>query len=212
MTMLIAYPKGRLGDALLERLANTALAPASAPGRALRVPAREPGVDLVFLKGTDLVEYVARNVVALGVVGSDSLDERESDVLELADLGLGRCRLSLSAPKGLTLSMLAEKRHLKLATKFVRSTSAWLAKNAITAELVPLSSSIELAPSLGLADAIVDLVQTGRTLVENGLEEVEVIELVSGRLIASRGAYMNNPEQIEKLRTLFITACTETNT
>jgi ATP phosphoribosyltransferase len=208
--MLIAYPKGRVGDDLLTRLSTTTLAPASDPGRALRVPAREPGVELVFLKGTDLVEYVARNVAALGVVGSDSLDEHASDVLELADLGIGRCRLSLSAARGVTLAQLAQKRHLRLATKFVRTTALWLSRQGIAAELVPLSSSIELAPSLGLADAIVDLVQTGKTLIDNGLEEVEVINQVSGRLVAARGAYLEDPERIEKFRSMFLKACAST--
>jgi ATP phosphoribosyltransferase len=206
VTLLIAYPKGRLGDELLEKIAGSALGPAVDPGRALKVPAREPGVELVFLKGSDLVEYVARNVAALGVVGSDALDEKDVDVLELADLGLGRCRLSVSAPVGMSLGDLAKKKHLRLATKFVRRTQRWLDRQGITAELVPLTSSIELAPVLGLADAIVDLVQTGRTLVENGLAEIECITQVSGRLIAARGAYLEDPRRIDHLASLLVEA------
>jgi ATP phosphoribosyltransferase len=206
-SLLVAYPKGRLGDELLLKLAGSPLAPAVDPGRALKVPAGESGVELVFLKGADLVEYVARNVAALGVVGSDALDEKDTDVLELADLGLGRCRLSVSAPVGVTLESLARKRHLRLATKFVRRTQLWLARRGLTAELVPLTSSIELAPALGLADAIVDLVQTGRTLVENGLEEIECITQVSGRLIAARGAYLSNPTRIDALAAQITRAC-----
>jgi ATP phosphoribosyltransferase len=192
-------------------LGASELAPTSAPGRALKLHAREPGVEIVFLKGADLVEYVARNVAALGVVGSDSLDEHGSDVLELADLGLGRCRLSLSAPAGVSVEQLRQRRHLKLATKFLRSTSAWLDRKGITAELVYLTSSIELAPLLGLADAIVDLVQTGRTLVDNGLCELEVIGQTSGRLIAARGAYLENPQRIERYRQLLVAACRAPN-
>jgi ATP phosphoribosyltransferase len=207
MSLLLAYPKGRLGDELLALLGSSALSPTIAPGRALKVPAREPDVEIVFLKGADLVEYVARNVAALGVVGSDSLDEHNSDVLELADLGLGRCRLSLSVPAGVTVEQLRQRRHLKIATKFLRSTSAWLERKGITAELVYLTSSIELAPVLGLADAIVDLVQTGRTLVDNGLCELEVIGHTSGRLIAARGAYLENPQRIERYRALLVAAC-----
>ena len=135
MSLLLAYPKGRLGDELLGLLGSSELAPTAAPGRALKVPAREAGVEIVFLKGADLVEYVARNVAALGVVGSDSLDEHGSDVLELADLGLGRCRLSLSAPAGIGVEQLRQRRHLKIATKFLRSTSAWLERKGITAEI-----------------------------------------------------------------------------
>jgi ATP phosphoribosyltransferase len=206
MTLLIAYPKGRLGDELLTKLADSSLAPASDPGRALRVSARAPGISIVFLKGSDLVEYVARNVAALGVVGSDALDEKEADVLELADLGLGKCRLSLSGPRGSTVEALAQKKHLRLATKFVKRTQRWLRERGLTAELVPLTSSIELAPSLGLADAIVDLVQTGRTLIENDLIELEPIAQVSARLIAARGAYLQNPARIDQLASL-LTQC-----
>jgi ATP phosphoribosyltransferase len=207
MSLLIAFPKGRLGDELLTRIAGTELAPASKPGRSLKVAAQAAGVEIVFLKGSDLVEYVARNVAALGVVGSDSLDEHSSDVLELADLGIGKCRLSLSAPLGITTEALQRRRHLKIATKFYRSTSAWLERRAMTAELVHLTSSIELAPVLGLADAIVDLVQTGQTLRENGLVELEELHHTSGRIIASRGAYLEHGPRLEHFCKVLREAC-----
>jgi ATP phosphoribosyltransferase len=207
MSLLLAFPKGRLGDELFTRIEGSVLAPRVSPGRSLKVPALEPDVEIVFLKGADLVEYVARNVAALGVVGSDSLDEHGSDVLELADLGIGKCRLSLSAPAGVSLEQLQRIRHLKLATKFYRSTSAWLERRSMTAELVHLISSIELAPVLGLADAIVDLVQTGQTLRENGLVELETVTQTSGRVIASRGAYLVHGPRIERYRKLLVEAC-----
>ena len=190
--ILIAFPKGRLGDELLPRLVGTALAldESALKSRVLRIPTATPGVQVLLLKGTDLPRYVAAGVASLGIVGSDTLDEMDVDLLELADLGFGACRLSLCGTAGLTLEALKQQPHLRLATKYSRATGTWLEREGLTAELVPLQSSVELAPILGLADAIVDLVQTGETLRAHGLEELVVLGATSSRLVAGRGAYM----------------------
>lgn len=200
-TILIALPKGRLGDETLARLAGTAFAPdaASLKGRALRVPTATPGVEALLLKGADLPRYVAGGVAALGIVGSDTLDELDTDLLELADLGFGACRLSLCAKAGVSLEDLRRKAHLRLATKFPKATARWLAREELAAELVPLQSSVELAPLLGLADAIVDLVQTGGTLKAHGLRELAVLARTSARLVAGRGAYLGDPARLGPL-------------
>jgi len=192
MSILIAFPKGRLGDDLVPRLRGTALAldEGALKSRALRVPTATAGVEVLLLKGADLPRYVAAGIAALGIVGSDTLDESSEDLLELADLGFGACRLSLCAARGATLEELRRRPHLRLATKFPKATAAWLAKEGLTAELVGLSSSAELAPILGLADAIVDLVQTGGTLKAHGLAEVHVLGTTSARLVASRAAFL----------------------
>jgi ATP phosphoribosyltransferase len=163
-------------------------------------------VEVLLLKGSDLPRYVAGGVAALGVVGSDTLDECEVDLLELADLKLGACRLSLCAPKGVSFDTLRRKPHLRIATKYVRMTRAWLRSEDLTAELVPLQSSVELAPILGLADAIVDLVQTGSTLKAHSLCEVEVMGRTSARLVASRGAYLSEPGLIAPLARMLTSA------
>lgn len=201
MTTLIALPKGRIGDALLPKLADTSLAldARAVKGRALRIPTATPGVEAILLKGADIPRYVADGVALLGIVGSDTLDEQDLDVLELADLGFGGCRLSLCGPEGLTLEALRARPHLRLATKFARRTEAWLDREGLTAELVPLESSVELAPVLGLSDAIVDLVQTGGTLRAHGLREIEVLGTTSARLIASRGGYLAEPAKLRPL-------------
>jgi len=201
MPTLIALQKGRIGEEVLQRLADTPLAlEGKALGsRALRVPTATPGVEVILLKGPDLPRYVAGGVAALGIVGSDTLDECDADMLELADLRLGACRLSLCAPVGVDLATLHRKAHLRLATKYVRSTRAWLHAEELTAELVPLQSSVELAPVLGLADAIVDLVQTGATLRAHGLREVHVLGRTSARLVASRSACLSEPERVAPL-------------
>jgi ATP phosphoribosyltransferase len=174
--------------------------------RVLRIPTATPEVEALLLKGRDLPRYVAGGVAALGVVGSDTLDECEADLLELADLKLGVCRLSLCAPAGVSLESLRHQPHLRIATKYVRMTRAWLRSQELTAELVPLQSSVELAPILGLADAIVDLVQTGGTLRAHGLQEIEVIGRTSARLVASRGAYLSEPGRIAPLARLLVSA------
>ena len=200
-SLLIAFPKGRLGDELVPRLAGTPLAldPEALRSRVLRIPTATPGVAALLLKGSDLPRYVAAGVASLGIVGSDTLDELDMDLLELADLGFGACRLSLCAPARVTLDDLKARPHLRLATKFPRATEAWLAREGLTAELVPLSSSVELAPLLGLADAIVDLVQTGATLKAHGLVETTVLGRSSARLIAARGATLSEPGHIMPL-------------
>lgn len=192
MSLLIALPKGRLGDDLVPRLRGTDLAldEGALNSRVLRIPTATAGVEVLLLKGADLPRYVAAGIASFGVVGSDLLDESAEDLLELADLRFGACRLSLCAVAGTTIEALRRRPHLRLATKFPKATAAWLAQEGLTAELVPLASSAELAPILGLADAIVDLVQTGGTLKAHGLEEILVLGTTSARLVASRAAWL----------------------
>ena len=199
--LMIALPKGRLGEALMARLEGTPLAldPGALRSRVLRIPTATPGLSALLLKGADLPRYVSAGIAALGVVGSDTLDELDADVLEVRDLGLGVCRLSLCAPGGVSLEDLARRPHLRLGTKFVRSTAAWLREQGLTAELVPLQSSVELAPVLGLADAIVDLVETGGTLRAHGLMELHTLKRTSARLIASRGSFPSEPRRMDAL-------------
>jgi ATP phosphoribosyltransferase len=208
MSILIALPKGRIADEMLPMLEHTPLAldEKAMKSRVLRIPTATQGVEALLLKGSDLPRYVAGGVAALGVVGSDTLDECEVDLLELADLKLGACRLSLCAPREVSFECLKRKPHLRIATKYVRMTRAWLRSQDLTAELVPLQSSVELAPILGLADAIVDLVQTGSTLKAHGLCEVEVMGRTSARLVASRGAYLSEPGLIAPLARMLTAA------
>jgi ATP phosphoribosyltransferase len=212
MTILIALPKGRIAEELLPMLEHTPLAldAKAMKSRVLCIPTATLGVEALLLKGSDLPRYVAGGVAALGIVGSDTLDECEVDLLELADLKLGACRLSLCAPQGTSLEALRRKPHLRIATKYVRMTRSWLRSEDLTAELVPLQSSVELAPILGLADAIVDLVQTGSTLRAHGLCEVEVMGRTSARLVACRGAYLSEPGRIAPLARMLTSALLRT--
>ena len=200
-TLLIALPKGRLEEELLPRFRGTPfeLDPAALRTRVLRIPMADPSLAAILLKGADLPRYVAGGVAALGIVGSDLLDECPVDLLELSDLGFGACRLSLCAPAGATLESLKALPHLRLATKFPTATALWLLQEGITAELVPLQSSVELAPVLGLADAIVDLVQSGGTLRAHDLQELATLGHATARLVACRGLYLSDPERIGNL-------------
>lgn len=208
MTTLIALPKGRLGEDLATRLVGTpfALQPAALKSRSLRIPTATAGVEALLLKGADLPRYVAGGVAALGVTGSDTLDEDDADLLELADLGFGACRLSLCAKEDVSLGQLRAKAHLRIATKFTGATARWLEREDLAAELVPLQSSVELAPLLGLSDAIVDLVQTGGTLRAHGLAEIAVLARTSARLVAGRGAYLGDPARLGPLARAFAAA------
>jgi ATP phosphoribosyltransferase len=199
--LLIALPKGRLEEELLPRLQGTAfeLDARALKSRRLRIPMADPTLAAILLKGADLPRYVAGGVAALGVVGSDILDETPVDLMELSDLAFGVCRLSLCAPAGTSLERLRSRPHLRIATKFLNATGRWLRQEGITAELVPLQSSVELAPVLGLADAIVDLVQSGRTLQAHHLAEVTVLGRASARLVACRGTFLSEPDRIGPL-------------
>ncbi len=204
--LLLAIPKGRLADELIPRLEGTPLAldAAALRSRVLRIPTASADVQVLLLKAADLPRYVAGGVAALGIVGSDTLDETGVDLLELADLGFGACRFSLCAPAGIDLDHLRRKPHLRIATKFPCATEAWLDREQLTAEIVPLQSSAELAPLLGLADAIVDLVQTGTTLKAHGLLELAVLGRSSARLVASRGAFLGEPRRLQALAAILI--------
>jgi len=199
--LLIALPKGRLEEELLPRLRGTAfeLDARALKSRRLRIPMADPGLEAILLKGADLPRYVAGGVAALGVVGSDILDECPVELMELSDLNFGVCRLSLCAPDGTSLEQLKARPHLRIATKFLGATGRWLRQQGITAELVPLQSSVELAPVLGLADAIVDLVQSGKTLLAHHLVELTQLGKASARLVACRGSFLSEPERIGPL-------------
>lgn len=203
MSFVFALPKGRLGESLAKRLADSSLAPRKDPEnpRALTLPTGDPRVSAVWLKGRDLVRYVARGAATFGVVGSDVLGEEDErdDLLEVADLGIGKCTLALAAPRGITEADLRKRAHLKLATKYVRATARWLDAEGLTAELLHIESSVEIAPKLGLSHAIVDLVETGETLRANDLEVLRPVVEVSGRLVVSRAAWLTERTALREI-------------
>ncbi len=185
--LLVALPKGRLYDAVRSLLAKAGLPlPADAESSRKLVRTDTSGrCDFVTLKPADIPVYVESGAIDAGIVGSDVLRELESDVYEPVDLRIGLCRLVLAAPEGHDFP---PARALRIATKYPNTAERFFRAQQIHAQVVRLDGSVEIAPLLGLADGIIDLVETGRTLRENGMRVVEEISLVSAKLIVNRTA------------------------
>lgn len=151
----------------------------------------------IFVKPADVPVYVEHGIADCGVVGRDVLLESESDLLLPLDLEIARCRLVIAAADPSVVDRSVGM--LRVATKYSRLAHTHFGERGIPVEIIPLSGSVELAPALGLADAIVDLVETGRTLRENGLSIVEVITESTGRLVVNRASYQLKTEAVCKL-------------
>lgn len=187
--LTIAVSKGRVLKECLPLLAAAGIRPAEDPdaSRRLILDTSRGDVKLVVLRGTDVPTYVRFGAADLGVVGKDVLMENEGDGLsELLDLGIARCRMAVAEPAALAEADDPRRwTRLRIATKYVNTTRRHFAAKGIQAETIKLYGSMELAPLAGLADRIVDLVDTGNTLRANGLVEVEKIADISSRLIAN---------------------------
>ena len=194
----IALPKGRLGEKVYTMLESAGF---GCPGvmdnsRTLIFENEDAGVRYFWVKPSDVAIYVERGAADLGVCGKDILLEYEPDVYELLDLGIGKCRMAVAAPKGFVDG---RERILKVATKFVNIAADHYRKAGRQVDIIKLNGSIELAPILGLSDTIVDIVETGTTLKENDLEVIETIVQISARLICNRSSYKFNSDVIIKL-------------
>jgi len=195
----IAISKGRMQDDALALLskAGARLSPASLASRRLALPDETGEYRFIFVKPADVPVYVEHGIADCGIVGRDVLLESEADVLLPLDLGIARCRIVVAAldPKVITRSF----GMLRIATKYVRIASEHFGARGIPVEIIPLSGSVELAPTLGLSDAIVDLVETGQTLKENGLCIVEVIRESTGLLVLNRASYQLKAGEVTRL-------------
>ena len=194
----VALPKGRLGEQVYARFEA-----AGYPCPALREPNRklvfenpEAGVRYFWVKPSDVAVYVERGAADVGVAGKDILLEYRPEVYELADLGLGRCRMCVAARRDFRDTT---DRTLRVATKFPRIAREYYNALSRDIDVIRLNGSIEIAPLLGLSDVIVDIVETGRTLLENGLEPRETIVPISARLIANKVSYKFKYEEITAL-------------
>ncbi|MBO4452422.1 MAG: ATP phosphoribosyltransferase [Clostridia bacterium] len=187
-TLNIALPKGRLGEKVytMFEAAGFECEQIKENSRRLIFENREKGVCFFWVKPSDVAIYVERGAADIGVAGKDILLEYEPDVYELLDLGVGRCRMAVAAPKSFRDD---PKRTLRVATKFTNVAKRHYASVGREIDIIKLNGSIELAPLLGLSDVIVDIVETGATLRENDLEVVEDIVDISARLIANKSAY-----------------------
>jgi ATP phosphoribosyltransferase len=194
--LTIALPKGRLQKPALERFARARLVPDEEPGTSRKlIVSAGPLARFVVLKDGDVPLYVERGAADLGVCGLDQVLESGADLLTPIEFAFGRCRLCLAAPRG--RSVTAELgRSLRVATKYPRLTAQWFSRRGVPVDLVRLSGSVELAAVSGLTDAIVDLVESGRTLEENGLVVVDDLLQISARLVVNRAAYRLKVEEM----------------
>jgi ATP phosphoribosyltransferase len=186
----IALTKGRILKETLPLLAKVGIEPSEDldESRKLIVPTTLANVHLVILRGSDVPTYVKHGAADLGIAGKDMLLEFGGEgIYEPLDLGIARCRLMTAGPR-LSQAAQAPRRRVRVATKFLNIARAHYAARGIHADLIKLYGSMELAPLMGLADEIVDIVDTGKTLEENGMVPLALIAEVSSRLIVNKAS------------------------
>lgn len=201
--IIFAIPKGRILDEALPLLAEVGIEPAAdffdKKSRALIFGTNQPHISLIRVRAFDVASFVAHGAAQLGIVGSDVVDEFDySELYAPVDLGIGHCRLSLAGPADGTPPGIGAS-HIRVATKYPSTTRRWFEGQGIQAECIKLNGAMEIAPKLGLASHIVDLVSTGRTLVENALAEQVVISQVSARLVVNRAAFKLRSAEVPAL-------------
>lgn len=197
----VALPKGRLMEQVLELWGQLGAGPAPGATRTRRLilPSVDGRFEFLPVKNQDVPTYVEAGVADLGVVGLDVLREREPDVLQPLDLAMGCCRLAVAAPEGVPYPRLPGAVTPRVATKYPANARRFFAERGIQVELVRISGSVEIAPLLGLSHWIVDLVETGRTLEENGLVVVDTVFSSSARLIVNRASHKLRLEEHQRL-------------
>jgi len=193
VSLTVALSKGKLlsGAASLFRRAGLPF-PAD-EGRKLVMDTGD--LRFLFVKDMDVPTYVEYGVADCGIAGRDVVMESGSDVYEPLDLAFGRCRLAVAQPKGSGLDY-RRASTVRVASKYPRVATSYFLERGVSAEVVKLAGSVELAAVLGLADCIVDVVETGRTLEENGLEVVEDVAASSARLVVNRASYHARRDEV----------------
>lgn len=165
----------------------------------LKTVAENFPLEIYFLRDDDIPQYVFDGVADIGIVGENVLLEKAKDIDLIFRLGFGKCRLSIAVPKSLTYRSIADLEGMKIATSYAGVLQQYLDENRIDAEIHEISGSVEIAPGIGLADAICDLVSSGSTLITNGLKEVEVILRSEAVLTANKDLSEENVTLLEKL-------------
>ncbi|HEX6295648.1 MAG TPA: ATP phosphoribosyltransferase [Burkholderiales bacterium] len=206
----IALSKGRIFEETAPLLARVGLRPKEDPGssRRLVIGTQRRDTHLIVVRASDTPTYVQHGGADLGIAGRDVLVEHGGEGLyQPVDLGIARCRMMVAVRKGFDYEDAVRRgARLRVATKFVNITRAHFAAKGVHVDLIRLYGSMELAPLTGLADAIVDLVDTGRTLRDNGLEAVEDIMPISARLIVNQAALKTKRNQLQPLIDAFAAA------
>ncbi|KUR72809.1 ATP phosphoribosyltransferase [Novosphingobium fuchskuhlense] len=203
--IVFALPKGRILDEALPLLADAGVVPEAdffdKASRKLSFATSRADMTIIRVRAFDVATFVAHGAAQAGIVGSDVIDEFDyADLYAPVDLDIGHCRLSVAEPATAVESgATARESHARVATKYPSLTRRHFEKLGVAAEVVKLNGAMELAPSLGLASRIVDLVSSGRTLKDNGLVETSRIMPVSARLIVNRAALKTDPARMGAL-------------
>lgn len=195
--LTIAMPKGRIFEEALDllRKAGYRLPPEFEESRKLIIEVPEENMRFILAKPMDVATYVEYGVADIGIAGKDVLLEEERNVYELLDLQISECYLAVAGIPNTDLQQIAPK----IATKYPKVASSYFREQGEQVEMIKLNGSIELAPLIGLADRIVDIVSTGRTLKENGLIEYEKIVDITSRLIVNPASYRMKDDVIEPM-------------
>ena len=194
--MLIALPKGRLLPEI-KKLFSKIEIDFDENSRKLIIESSEENIKIAILRTWDIPKFVNYGAADLGIVGKDILFETdlENNYYEILDLKIGICRMSLASLD----SKLPKNKKIKVATKYPSFAKDFFSKLSKDIDIVILKGAIEIAPILGLSDCIVDLVQTGKTLKENGLKELDLISNISSKLIVNKSSFKSNNETIKNL-------------
>jgi ATP phosphoribosyltransferase len=191
--LTFAVPKGRILAEALPVMARAGVVPEAAfddkAGRSLSFASKDGSMRIIRVRAFDVATFVANGAAQAGIVGADVVEEFDyPELYAPVDLAIGHCRLSVAEPEGAKLEPIGRASHIRVATKYPNLTKRWFEAQGVQAECIKLNGAMELAPSLGLSQRIVDLVDTGQTLKDNGLVEVATILEVSARLIVNRAA------------------------
>ena len=190
--LTVALPKGRIAKETLEIFEQIFGSSFKFDDRKLIL--ETPNFRFLLVRNQDVATYVYHQAADIGVVGLDTLEEQGLDVMRLLDLRRGICKVAIGMKVGEKLDL--NKPELKVATKMVNITKRYFEERAVSVEIIKLYGSIELAPLIGLADMIVDIVETGTTMKQNGLEVVEDIMTSSTYLIANKNSYVSKKDEI----------------
>ena len=194
----VAIGKGRMQESALALLARAGIRLSDGVNsRRLALMDETLSYRFIFVKPADVPVYVEHGIADCGIVGRDVLLESEADLLLPLDLGISRVRIVVAAPN--PQAMTNVQGMIRVATKYAQIARAHFGARGIPVEIIQLSGSVELAPALGLADMIVDLVETGVTLRENGLTVVEEIAESTGRLVVNRASYQLKSDEVGRL-------------
>jgi ATP phosphoribosyltransferase len=197
MSLLLALPKGRLLNEVKVLLEKVGIE-FDDKSRKLIINTSKDFIKVAILRTWDIPKFVNYGAADIGVVGKDILFESnlENNYYELEDLGIGQCRMSLAS---LENKIPRQKKKIRVASKYPEYTKKYFLENSKDIEILILKGAIEIAPVLGLADCIVDLVQTGQTLKENGLKELEKISDITSRLIVNKSSFKSKHKEINEI-------------